>query len=93
MTTATYIAVRADHENNAEEWWDALRQQYPRFADTFMRHDVAVIRSELWDVLAALPGFSDGPEYAPTALLDCGSEGDQWSAAVAETHQVFEELE
>jgi hypothetical protein len=89
---ATYTAIRVEHEYNAEQWWDALREAYPVFAASLTSDSVAVIAAPLWDALAALPGFDGGPEYAPTALIDCGSGGDHWSDVVARRHSVFETL-
>jgi hypothetical protein len=91
--TTTYTAVRVEDEYNAEEWWDALREQFPEFARSLERNNAAVIASPLWDLLAGLPGFSGGPEYAPTALIDCGNEGDQWADVVGGKHRVFEVLQ
>jgi hypothetical protein len=90
--TSNYIAVRVDAENNAEQWWDAVREAYPDFATSLSRNGAAVIRQELWHQLAALPGFSDGPAYAKDALIDCGYEGDQWGDVVSSRHSVFDSL-
>lgn len=89
----TYIAVRVDSENNAEEWWDALRERYPRFAAALERDDAAVIAADLWPALAAAPGFATGPAHAETALIDCGSDGELWADVVGGRHQVFDSLE
>ncbi len=88
-----YIAVRVDGEYQADEWWGALRERYPAFARSLERNGAAVIVPALWDVLAALPGFAGGPEYARTALIDCGSEGPMLADVVAGRHQVFDVLE
>ncbi len=90
--TAAYTAVRVEAEYNAEEWWDALRERYPNFARSLERNDAAVIAAPLWDDLASLPGFSGGHDYAPTALIDCGGEGEGWDDVVAGRHQVFDTL-
>lgn len=87
-----YIAVRVDDENTAEAWWDAARQQYPDFTRSLERNGTAIIHASLWNSLAALPGFSDGPDYAPTALIDCGGEGEQWVGVAAGRHGVFDAL-
>ncbi len=79
------IEVRVDTENNAEEWWSALTEAYPRFAASLRKHGAAVIAEPLWVALAALPGFKDGPEYAPTALIRHGDPSDG-------RHDVFVEL-
>ncbi len=88
--TTTFIAIRVDKENNAETFWAALRATYPVLARSLERNGAAVIESSLWRALAALPGFDDGPEYGATALIDCGSEGDQFGDVTAGAHQVFE---
>jgi hypothetical protein len=92
MMTATFIAIRVDDENNAESFWDALRSAYPELAASLSRNSAAVIESSLWDKLAEMPGFEDGPAHAPCALIDCGGEGDQWSDVVGARHAVFTRL-
>lgn len=94
MTTTTYHAVRVDEENNAELWWAELDAAYPEIAKSLRRNGCAVFHSgpgQVWDKLAALPGFSDGPEHARDALIDCGSEGEQWASVTAQRHQQFDE--
>jgi hypothetical protein len=90
--TTTYIAVRVDDENNAGVWWDALRAAYPAFARALERDGAAVSSADLWTDLVTLPGFAGGPAYAPTALIDCGPEGDRWADVVGGRHSVFENL-
>lgn len=90
--TTQFIAVRVDDENNAETWWDAVRETYPTFAESLARNGGAVIAAPLWDDLAALPGFADGPAHVETALIDCGGEGQRWADVTAGKHGVFEEL-
>lgn len=88
----SHIAIRVEAEYNAPEFWAALRQEYPALAQSLTKDGVAVIRSELWDTIASLPGFDGGPEYAPAAIIDCGSEGERWADVVACRHHVFEVL-
>lgn len=88
----TYKAVRVEEEYNAEAWWEALRERYPSLARSLERNGCAVIGAGAWDALAGLPGFGGGPEYAPNALIDCGSDGQLWADVVASPHQVFKEL-
>jgi hypothetical protein len=87
-----YIAVRVDDENNADEWWGALREKYPAFAASLEKNGAAVIKDTLWDALTMLPGFADGPEYAKYALIDCGGEGPMWADVTAGRHAVYEYL-
>lgn len=88
-----YIAIRVDDENNAEEWWDAAREAAPKIAASLSRNNAAVVTRPVFDALAALPGFEDGPEYAPAALIDCGGEGDKWADVIGDKHGVFESVE
>ena len=90
--TTNYIAVRVDDENSADQWWAEVSGKYPDFARSLRRNNAAVIDANLWNQLAELDGFEDGPEHAPTALIDCGSEGDQWTDVVAGSHATFEAL-
>jgi hypothetical protein len=92
MTKQEWTAVGIDEENGCEEWWEALDAAYPAFAASLRKNRVAVIRSELWGPLASLPGFEDGPEFAPTPILDFGGEGEQWAETTGRRHNVFEEL-
>ena len=87
-----FIAIRVDEENSAEAWWAALETAYPRFCDSLRSNFVAVISADLWNDLSELDGFNDGPEFARTALLDLGSDGDQFADVVARRHSVFDEL-
>ncbi len=89
---ANYIAVRVDDEYHADEFWAALRDRHPGFAASLARNGAAVIAAGLWDELASLPGFGGGPVYAPTALIDCGGEGDGWADVVGGRHSVYESL-
>lgn len=89
---AEWTAVKIDEENGDETWWAALDATYPGFADSLRNNRVAVIRSELWSDLAALPGFDDGPEHAPDPILDCGWDNEQAADVLAARHSVFETL-
>lgn len=90
---ANYIAVRVDQENSGDVWWSFLRDRYPNFARSLEKNGVAVIEESLWKELAyKSPRFWDGPEYAPTPLIDCGSDGPQWEEVIVKRHQVFNRL-
>lgn len=93
QTTTSYIGIKVDAENNAEAWWEAVREAYPSIAQALTDHGHAVVAVDIWDQLAALPGFEDGPEHAPTALIDCSNAGDQWADIVGTTHRVFDKAE
>lgn len=68
--------IAVDFENNAEEWWDAAREALdtPASINVLLQTnetEVTVSDDEALDVIAwaeQLPGWNDGPDYAPTAL-------------------------
>lgn len=91
--TTSYLAIRVDDENNADAWWCALDEHYPRFANSLRRNGQAVIAEALWKNLTVLPGYEDGPAFAPTALLCAGSGSDLWCDVNAGTYAVFETLD
>jgi hypothetical protein len=85
-----WTAIQIDEENGSQGWWDALDATYPALSESLRKNRVAVIKADLWGRLAALPGFDDGPEFAPNPILDCGGDGDQWADVVGRKHNVFE---
>jgi hypothetical protein len=81
--TATLLV---DPENTADEWWDALR----RVVDTLERlvdpagPELVEVDAALAPALKALfeqlPGWADGPAYAPTPVRLRGLGVDQRTA-------------
>jgi hypothetical protein len=84
MAAITSITVKVDSENNAEAWWDAMRESLPALErndpevagllSVLERHGEVEISDpatiERFDSFVhSLPGFSDGPEYAREALI------------------------
>jgi hypothetical protein len=67
----TLITVKVDYENPAERWWAALQEREPGIAARLSDGEEQVTAEEL-DRLQALPGWSDGPAYARTALIVLG---------------------
>ena len=76
------VIIQPDEENNGEEFWDALDDveceslsdgaQAAIGALSCRADEVSVtkdVADELLEVFRALPGWSDGPEYAPHPLL------------------------
>ncbi|HET9554325.1 MAG TPA: hypothetical protein VFP50_15290 [Anaeromyxobacteraceae bacterium] len=61
------IGVQVDEEYAAEEWWDALRE-CPDGARIEAAIDAGSVTPAQLDVLRSLPGWSDGPVYAPHPL-------------------------
>ena len=92
-TETGYTAIGIDEENGSEEFFAALEDAAPMLHARLIRDRHAVIACPLWDEIAALPGFADGPEMAPDALLDFGDEGDQWVHVTGSKHAVFEVME
>lgn len=70
------ILVRVDDENNATEWWDALQACRPVLASQLRRNGAAEITRSDWNAITALPGWRDGPDYAPTPIVCVGPEPD-----------------
>lgn len=76
--------ISVDWENNAELWWDAARDapDAPAAINKLSErydHDVYVPRSEVDAILAwgaKLPGWGDGPAYAPHPIIARDIEGD-----------------
>ena len=77
--TADQITVVIDWENNAEIWWDALRQQFSTLHERFFLVDKLTITREQLRQLAALPGWADGPAYAkhPIIVVNCQEDAKQ----------------
>lgn len=69
--SAKTIAVRVDWENNAEEFWDALRA-HKNGKTLEAAIDSGRVTMEQRDFLTSLPGYSNGPEHARTALVFLG---------------------
>lgn len=88
-----YIAIKIDEENGSKAWWDALDKRCPSLADSLRRNRAAVVTHAVLIELATLPGFDDGPEYAPNPILDCGDEGEMVSAFNGGRYAVFETLD
>lgn len=86
----TCTAILVDQENNAEVWWEELRSVYPQIAAELSRRQHAVVTEEVYNLLASLPGFADGPDYAPTALIHAGNSGDLYGEVVSSAHRVFD---
>lgn len=63
------IRVVVDHETNAVAWWAALRQYEPVIARALERKGELSLSPTVFARLRALPGWTDGPDYAKTPLL------------------------
>lgn len=90
--TERYKAIRIDDENNAEAFWEAIDDQYPTISASLRRNGHAIVSYKVYQALASLPGFSDGPEHARDALIDCGDCGQQFLDIVQSRYEVFESI-
>lgn len=62
------INVTIDGENNAEQWWDALRA-HAQGQKIEAAIDAGSLTAAQLRLCESLPGWSDGPAHAPTALV------------------------
>ena len=67
--TSGLVTVMADMEYNADEWWAALREEYPLLAAELLRTGRVSLSLDTFKALCKLPGYSEGPDHARTALL------------------------
>lgn len=65
------MRIIVDHENNAEKFWENLTILEEKIKELRRLASVAVDPEDSWvpELLQRIPGFSEGPEYAPTALM------------------------
>ena len=68
MASATQVTVRADDENNANEFWGEFDEQFPEIAKQ-VRKGITTVSVKTWEAIQQLAGFSDGPSHARDALL------------------------
>ena len=66
----TDIIVMVDYENNAETFWNNLDSTYPDLAERLRIESLITLTSDEWAAVTALTGFSDGPVFAPNALIE-----------------------
>lgn len=72
------MILAIDYENNAERWWDAVREAadvpadlHPLIHGTTDRVEVPADRiGALRQWCASLPGWADGPAHARHALVE-----------------------
>ena len=67
-SAVSIVSVAVDWENNAETFWDALRARKDGKA-LEAAIDSGRVTTAQRDLLVSLPGYSDGPEHAQTALI------------------------
>lgn len=64
-----YFLIEPDFENNAEEWWDALRTRYPVLGNALTNCNRVIATEKVLKAIMALPGYKAGPSYAKTPIL------------------------
>ena len=66
----SWYLVQVDAENNAEFWWSELDKVNPALATAIRNTDVPIRISQFsLDLMASLPGWGNGPAYAPTPVI------------------------
>lgn len=73
------FVLMIDWENNAEEWWEAAGKNFdifePRISEWINKGsspELLVSEEEgnkFLDAARTLPGWNDGPEYAPNPVI------------------------
>lgn len=67
------VRLAIDFENPCREWWEnGGRELWDGLLEGFEENDVVLDESLAQSVLAraaAIPGWNDGPEYAPHPLI------------------------
>lgn len=82
----TYSAIRVDMENNAEDFWDDLRDALPHVAKSLTRNGCAVVSHAVLMRLDSLGAFTGNP----SPLIDYGTEGDGFADVAGSRHEVIE---
>ena len=75
-----YVRLQPDDENNADTWWSEMDVVAPEIARDLRDNDFAVVTEEVYARLAELPGWSNGPEYAPEACSVEKDPGPGWES-------------
>lgn len=71
------ICVAVDDENNAEEFWDNFRESMPVWAKVLSNTEAGEsvqVPVSVWEEIQKIEGFSDGPDYARTAIMIAETE-------------------
>lgn len=67
--TPVIFTLYVDDENNAETFWGELEAAFPGIANNLREFGDTDVLSSEWEAIKQLPGFTDGPAHAPTALI------------------------
>jgi len=78
--------IQVDYENNDDAWWDAARSSVdcPKVLQPIVHgnEDEVVVtarqlrQAEVW--AGALPGWDEGPQFAPHPLLMGNPAEEEW---------------
>jgi hypothetical protein len=72
--TAAAITIMADHEYNAELFWQNLAEQLPVIAQQ-LQSGATEVDAETWAQIQQIEGFSGGPAHAPHAIVEVMAAG------------------
>ena len=70
--TRSTVKIMVDYENNAEEWWDNGGRELWREFGGGRKDEIYLTERAAEDMerrAQLIPGYHDGPYYAPTALI------------------------
>jgi hypothetical protein len=66
---STTIQIMADPENNAEQFWQNMDEQFPEIARQ-LQSTIAEVDLDTWAQMQQIVGFADGPSHAPHAIIE-----------------------
>ncbi len=78
MARKNTITITADDENNGDVFFCELRKKFPTIAATLCTSGTCEVTREEWAAIQNLEGFSDGPDYAKSALVVVQQSGSGW---------------
>ncbi len=78
MARKNTITITADDENNGDVFFCELREKFPSIAATLCTSGTCDVTREEWSAIQKLEGFSDGPDYAKSALVVVQQSGSGW---------------
>lgn len=79
------VTIAADHENNAELFWQNLSEQFPEVAEQ-LQDGAVQVDSETWAQMQQIAGFADGPSHAPNAVVEWAGQPPFLTAADLQTY-------
>ena len=68
----THVTITVEFENTSEVFWGNFFDAMPAIADELSKDGHTTVAVETWEKIQAIEGFSGGPDYAPTSLIEVG---------------------